>query len=510
MILVLNMGLKSIRAIVFDADGQKHRSAARPIQTTLRGGGVEQDPNDWWRLGSEVMMDVLTDGDVRKAITAITVTTSSCCLVCVDADGNPLRNSLMVSDQRAAGQANQLDESEAFQAAKAANPNLLASPSMMIPKIMWVREEEPDVFSATRWFLSPNDFLMMKLGGVVCTDPLNAEKLFYSAADGAYLESILSLAGVTADQLPKVEPQGATIADLSPAVAKKFGLGSGIKLVQTTYDAICAFYGTGASEPGDACDVSGTVTSLRTLTDGSSSLKEDGGVFVQRDAQTGCTIIGGSNNLGGGLIEWTKQCLFRGEERPYEAMEAEAAEIAAGSEGLIFLPYLLGERAPLWDLEARGVFFGIERTHGRAQMVRAVFESAAYSVRLLQKAIEDRGAEVKRLYVSGGLARIGLISKIKADVMGTEIQVPAEFETTALGAFILVLIGLGEVDSLTDAKAFVPIREVIVPNARLEKRYTAIHSFYTMLYKNCVPLFKERKELLASFRDEQSVAIHNL
>lgn len=152
-------------------------------------------------------------------------------------------------------------------------------------------------------------------------------------------------------------------------------------------------------------------------------------------------IIGGSNNLGGGLIEWVKQCYYLNDEYPYEIMEKDAAESDIGARGLVFLPFLLGERAPIWNDNARGVFFGLERMHTRKDMTRAVFESTGFIDLSIIDAIKETGTDVSSVRLSGGLARINLISQIKADVLGKDVLVLSEFETTASGAAMMVLTG---------------------------------------------------------------------
>lgn len=511
MILVLNLGLKSIRAIVFDDNGAKRASAARTVKTMLTGGWIEQDPEEWWRLALEVMKGVLTDSEVRHGLQGITVTSSSCCLVCLDRENRVLRPAIMVSDNRALCEARELGKSEAFLEARESNGNLAAEPSLMIPKVMWLQRHEKEVFENTAMFLASNDFLVRFLCGEAVTDPLNAEKFCYRPREGKYSERLMQEEGIPLDKLPRVAAQGTVAGELLESVKKSMGITSRLQIpvILTTYDAICAFFGSGTHEEGDACDVSGTVTSLRVLSQ-SSCHAEGSSIYSQYEAQTGSQIVGGSNNLGGGLIEWAKQCFYVGEPDPYTMMEYDAGEGGLGAEGLVFLPYLLGERAPLWDSDARGVFFGLERRHQRQHLVRSVFESAAYSLVFLKEAIEAVGCDFKRLRVSGGLARIDLIAQIKADVLQTEVDVLEEFETTSMGAFLLASMALGRIGSLADAASFVRVRRRMAPDGERGRRYGELVKFYKELYHVSRPLFVKRQRLMEVIYDKHAVSIENL
>lgn len=282
------------------------------------------------------------------------------------------------------------------------------------------------------------------------------------------------------------------------------------KVIVTTYDAICSFVGSGTSEEGEASDVSGTVTVFRAV-----SRKEIAGPLTKIQQipyfEGRMNIIGGSNNLGGGLIEWVKQCYYSNEKLPYEQMEKDASEAALGAGGVIFLPYLLGERAPIWDSEARGVFFGLERMHTRKEMTRAVFESTGFIDLDMLNAIEETGAEVKTIRVSGGLARVGLVSQIKADVTGREIHVLSEFETTATGAAMMAFYGQGVFASLQEAsEIFAQVRMIIRPNRSNFLKYQDLYGLYKETYETLKPLFSKRNEIANRLYHSTKVKIENL
>ncbi len=507
-VMVINMGLKSIRCIVFNEAGMKLYNEAIPIKTAISAEKVEQEPKEWWQ-SAEKLIERAACECKGIGIDYITVTASASCLVCVDKAGVPLTRAFMVSDKRAEEESEYISRLGEFE--RVYKETLMdMSASLMLPRILWVKRNTPEIFEATDKFLTPNDFMLFMLGGVYATDYFNAMKYHYNTQKRCYPKNLLDELGISEDQLPKVMEPGDTIGKIRPDLAEKLGVNKNAEIVISSYDAICSFVGSGAAEDGEASDVSGTVTVLRAL---SRNRKPQNNPliynlpFYMEDA----FIIGGSNNLGGGLIEWVKQCYYQNEVYPYEIMEKEAGESVLGARGLIFLPYLLGERAPVWDDNARGVFFGIERMHTRKDMTRAVFESTGFIDMDMIAAIEQTGIRIKSVRLSGGLARINLISQIKADILGRDVLVLSEFETTSTGAAMMVLLGKGYFADLREAaERFVSVRMIIKPDMINHQKYMCMYELYKDTYNTVKELYVRRKKIIKEMVDDREVRIENL
>lgn len=506
-VLVLNMGMKSIRSIIFDERGKKLSSASRTLTSAINDVQVEQYPEEWWSKAIEVMRSSIREARIKN-VNYITATSSASCLVCMDRDGKPLRNAIMVSDKRATAEVEEIKKTAAYKAAEI-DTGLEVSVSLMLPKILWVKKHEPEIFEKTRYFMTPNDYLIYHLCGNVCVDELNALKYHYSLQSNSYPKQLLRALDIPEDKLPAVVGTGDGAGTILRSVAEEIGCGPDVKIVVTSYDAICSFVGSGVSEEGDASDVSGTVTVFRVLSK-KDKLLPSSRIYTIPFSQGEFSIIGGSNNLGGGLIEWAKQCYYLKEEYPYEVMEKEAAESEIGARGIIFLPYLLGERAPIWNNNARGVFFGLERMHTRKDMTRAVFEAAAFIDRTMVEAIEETTAAVTTVRLSGGLARINLVSQIKADVTGKEVIVLSEFETTASGAAMMVLNGQEAIGFAELAGKFSINRMTIHPNMENHKSYNVIYELFQKTYQTLIPMFDKRVALLDTIRDYRETQVDNL
>lgn len=507
-ILVLNMGMKSIRSIIFDEDGNKLASAAVPIITSLTGECVTQVPEEWWEKACGVIRETVTDAG-NISVDYLTVTSSSSCLVCVDKNGKALLPCMMVSDKRAKAESDTVSKMPAFAELKEKS-GLGMDASLLIPKALWVKNHEKEIYDNTDKFLAPNDYLILKFTGRYVTDYMNAHKWHYDMENKRYPFELLEKVGIGLDLLPEVANPGDCIGKVSQKAAQETGLTTKTAVIISTYDAICSFVGSGVLEEGEAGDVSGTVTVFRAVSGQKRVIPTD---KIQQIPyyEGGIHIIGGSNNLGGGLIEWVKQCYYQNEMLPYELMEKDAGDASLGAGGVIFLPYLLGERAPIWDSSARGVFFGLERMHTRKEMTRAVFESTGFIDLDMISAIEETGLKINKIRLSGGLARLNLISQIKADITGKEVEVLSEFETTATGAAMIALFGQGIYSSLQEAaEKFVRVRMIIRPDPKNNEKYRELYQLYKETYSTLKPLFPKRMRLTEKLYSKKRIRIENL
>lgn len=490
---VLNLGLKSMRAAVFDDEGHRHAIAYRQVESRMGEGRVEQDPEDWWRAALETMDEILADRSLAASVRRITTTTSAGCLVAMDAAGRPLRTGIMISDVRAREQAARISEEPAFRALGV--PGGRVTPDLMLPKILWLCEHEPDVFDRTRWFVSPNDFLVHRLTGEVVTDPPNATKYLHDLGRGYPLELLAAL-GIPPETLPPIAVGGDAVLPLRQELRECYGFPDDVRVVLSTYDAICAVYGSGVADIGDACDVSGTVTSFRAVTD-RAERDPAGRLFTIPHVGTGRYLAGGSNNLGGGVIEWAKQTLYADDPTPYDTMVAEATDAPPGAAGLTFLPYLLGERAPVWDPNARAVFFGLGRNHGRADMIRAIFEGVGFSVLDIADRLAGMGIPVGRVSASGGLARLAPVNQIKADMLGVPVVLTRELETSALGAALVSGVNIGDWSTIEEATlACVRPSTAFEPVSERTAMYRDFFTLYRELYERLAPTFALREALI--------------
>lgn len=507
--IIINLSLRSIRLIVFDFSGKKIYEDWLPVRTYINGLSVEQDPNEWWRLLVELMKK-FDQENPSVHVAAITVTSSALCLVVIDKKGNVLMKSMMVSDKRAIGEAEEmkLHFPEMFDGEK----SFKIDSSFMLPKILWIKKNESKVFSKAGFFLSSNDFLLYKLSGKIVTDTFNAQKFYYDPFAGSYVKRLLDLVGITTRQLPHVVEPGTVLGKVSTGVGREFSFLKKAHVVISTYDALCALFGSSTHEDGELNNVCGTCSSYRIMTTkkGMSAPR----LLEQEFVSEKMRIIGGSNNLEGGVLEWAKECYYSDSPRDdsllYALMEKEAAESTLGAGGLLFMPYLIGERLPISDVYVRGMFFGMERFHTRKDIIRSIFEANAFQAKLILEEFEKSGIEISAINMSGGVARLKLAAKIRADVLGIPVHVLSEVETTALGAFILTQKGIGRYKSIRDGRHLVQIKETYLPNMHNHNCYASLLMLYKEIYTANSSIFKKRHEVFERVMHYQRKVLENL
>ena len=479
MYLIINLGLKSIRFIVFDDNAKVIYSDSRPIHTILKNERVEQDAYEWKNLLFELLNKLSLNQDLIKNIKYITSTASSSCVFGLNKEMEPITKVLMVSDKRASRESNEIKNNSIFIKHKN-NSQISCSVSSNIPKLLWFKNNELVNYEKIKHWIGANEFLNYEFTGEVFTDCLNASKSFFSENSKKYYEDILADLSIPLDLLPEVKPIG-SIYNLDHKFVNKFSFNKDCKYILTSYDAVCAVIGSHTGEEGDVCDVSGTVTSVRTLADNDINLKNKTGLLLKQNIDSiEKSIVGSSNNLGGGIIEWYKQTFFtKDNDLSYDNMINESKLSSPGANGLIFLPFLLGERSPFMSNDIKASFFGISRDTSKNDFTKAVFESTAYVTMDLLSSIRNEGLLVKNVCVGGGLARIDEVNQIKADVINLPIKVLKNFESTSLGAFILLRLSLNHFNSLKEATIkLVKVKNIIYPNKTNFKIYSESYKLY--------------------------------
>lgn len=497
--LVINLGLRSIRAILFDEKGSIVEKNWYPIQTIIYKDQVEQNPNEWFKLCFILIEELVNKNELyRQNLKAITITSSACSLVLLDKSGEPIINSYIVSDKRAVRQA------KIFK-----NPNNQAQPSFMIPKILWIKENLPHIFKKAAYFMGANDFLIYKLTGRFVTDTLNAEKFYWDSLKKEFPIEMIKYLELSKERFPEVLTPGTNVGPLHLPLYKKFGLKSSPSVILSTYDAICAFLASSTFQEGEAVNIGGTVSSFRVFTKKPVSGKKN----ILSQKYDDFRIVGGSNNIDGGLLEWSRH-VFYGDGYPenfvHKIIESEAADSPVGSRGLFFSPYLGGERFPFTDHTARGIFFGVERFHKRADFMRSVFEASGFMAYDILAEIEKLGIQIKQVRMSGGLTQSNLICKIRADILGKKVLVLNETETTSIGAFMIMLKSLGQIKDFSEMTDLLSIKESFAPNLKNHRIYKKLFTFFKKIYKKNKGLMAERNKILNKIQKGEKYILENL
>ncbi|NNG05744.1 MAG: carbohydrate kinase [Inquilinus sp.] len=485
-LLGVDGGTESLRAGLFDTAGSPigFASAAYPTHFP-HPGWAEQDPRDWWRALGEAVRQVLRETGTRpNQVVAICLDTTCCSVVALDELGEPLRPALIWMDVRS--------HAEAHRVAECGDPALRVngaghgpvSAEWMIPKALWLKQNEPEIFDRAAHICEFQDYLDFHLTGRMTASLLSAAvRWHYMAREGGYQPGLLARLGLEAllEKWPRdVVPIGQPIGGLTPAAAGHLGLNPGTKVAQGGSDAFVGMVGLGAVRPGRLALITGSSHLQLGLSD--SEFHGEGIWGTYADAVIpGLHVVEGGQTSTGSVVAWFKKLL--GEGVTYEALNRDAAALPPGAEGLVVLDHFQGNRTPYTDPNSRGVISGLTLKHGPAHIFRAILEGVAFGSELILETMRGTGFEPQEVVVAGGATRSDLWLQIHADVSGLPLSLTRVADAPALGSAILAAVGAGLFDEIpTAADAMVHVVRRIEPDMARHEAYRPFYQAYKDTY----------------------------
>ena len=474
VILGLDLGTAEVKAGLVALDGRLLAIARSGYDLDRRGGHgwAEQDPGAWW---SAVVSAVraLRASEIGE-IVAIGVDGHGPTLVAVDRRGEATRPAITFLDSRAGAEADEL----------AAATGVRGWALGGLPAALWVERHEPEVAEATCWYLTTWEWLAFRLAGEAAAS-LVPNQLVPDP-------QLVSDAGIPADRLPRIARTGEVVGSVTETAAAALGVRAGRPVVGGTVDAFASYLGAGLLEPGDAYDPGGSAGGFGVYWDRPVEVP---GAFVTPAPLAGLFSVGAAMAATGRALDWYRDQVLV-DTIAVDTMLDEAAATPPGADGLVFLPYLAGERSPIWDPEARGVLAGLTLGHGRAHISRAIVEASALAIRHVAEPMLAAGVRVGEMRVCGGPARSRFWNGVKADVTGFPVAVPAVLETAVLGAAILGSVGIGEHRDLRAAiGAMTRIESRIEPRSELAPVYDRLFDAYRALYPATAGVLRPLREL---------------
>lgn len=481
--LGLDVGTGGTRAVLIDENGQVVAAAASehaPFRSPYPGW-AEQDPEDWWRAAQAAIRETLAaSGVAPSAIGAVGLTGQMHGAVMLDADGKVLRPSLIWCDVRTEPQCDWLHERIGRERLieLTCNPAL---PNFTLTKLLWVREHEPEVFAKIAHILCPKDYVRYRLTGKYAIDVQEASgTLLLDVTHRRWSSEVARIAGIDEAWLPELFESPEVCAHISPEAAALTGLTAGLPVVAGAGDQGAGAVGMGILQPGS---VSATIGTSGVVFAATAAPTKDplGRLHTFCHAVPGRWHVMGVTQAAGLSLRWLRDVIAPGSD--YDALTAEATKIPAGSDGLLWAPYLLGERTPHLDPQATAAFYGITASHTRGHLVRAVLEGVAYSLKDTFTLFAELGIPVKGVRLGGGGARGSLWRSIQASVYGYPSDILTAEEGAAFGAALLAGVGAKawpDTDAAC-AKA-IHVAEQIAPDAADARSYAAGYPVYRRLY----------------------------
>ncbi len=495
-----DIGTQSAKAVLVSFDGQLIAEAAADYAVDYPQALWAEQPAQRWidALHRAVRGLLGTAGVDAREVRAFGTAAQVDGVVPIDADGRPLHPAIIWMDRRAAAQCQPVrDGLGVARAFELTGLNLDAS--HVAPKIRWLADARPEIAERASRYLLPGSFIAHHLTGEFAVDYSNASStLLMDVRTREWSAEMCRAFGIDAAQLAPIRRAADSLGTLRPAVAEALGLPPETRVMVGSGDEHAACLGAGVAAPGLVGDIAGTAepvcaASPRAVFDPTRLVE------THCHADPELWLLENPGFVSGGNFRWYRDHFGQAEVRAaaaeggsaYALLDAQAAEAPPGSDGVIFLPCLMGAMAPTWNEAARGVFLGFSLSHTRAHFTRAVLEGSAYAVRDITAQMQAIGLSLAEMRVMGGGARSPLWNQIKADVTGLPVAVPRVTETTALGAALLALVGAGAYGSLAEAGAqAVRIAQRFDPQPAAQARYAEHYQMYRQTYFALLPVFE--------------------
>jgi xylulokinase len=481
LLLGIDIGTSACKVAVFNRKGNVLAGSNQSYELYYPNPGwVEQNPDEWWNSICAGIQDVLRKETIDpKQIVGIGIDGQSWSAIPVDKQGNCLHNTPIWMDTRARDIAARVTRDIGFERIFNIAGNAF-EPAYTTPKILWFKETMPAIYENTYKFLQSNSFIALKLTGSFSQDKSQGYSLhFFDAKTCTYDKDLADAFGISLDKVPDIYDCHSVIGTVTKEAAALTGLLEGTPVVAGGLDAACGTLGAGVYLSGQTQEQGGQAGGMSICLNEATAHPK---LILSPHVVPDLWLLQGGTVGGGGVLRWFKQEL--GGDSSFDDLTSLAATIPAGSDGVTFLPYMAGERSPIWDPDAKGVFYGLGFDKTKAHMIRAALEGVAYSLEHNLQTAQESGVEVDELVAMGGASNSLVWTQIKSDVTGKTIKVPTSDTATTLGAAILAGVGVGMYESFEEAvKETIVITRTHEPNMVNHHRYKKSMELYLKLYE---------------------------
>jgi xylulokinase len=485
----IDLGAGSLKVSVIRADGSLVAEASAAVATSSpHPGWSEQDPNDWWIAACKTLQSVVAQMKRPASdIAAISFSAGAHTPVLEDTDGRVIRPAILWSDQRSRAETQALRD-KADQRILDIGANR-ANPTWTLPQMMWLRDAEPEAFARIKRLYVAKDWLRSKFTGTWETDIIDAlGTLMLDAKAAKWSDELCEMIGWRMDTLPPIVSPKAVVGRVTASAAKATGLAEGTPVVCGTSDTAAETFGAGMVREGLGVVKLATAATVNVLT---PQARPDFSLINYYHVVSDHWYVITATNSCASAHKWLRDTFFRRDgddgSAVFDAMDAKAAAVSAGAEGLFFHPYLNGERSPHWDPLLRADFVGAGFNHGAGHFVRALYEGIAYSLRDCRDALSAKGLHFSSARLTGGGSRSALWRQIVADVLNVEVELPAVADAS-FGAALLAGVGVGIFKSEQDAAKVISIVSRATPDPARAAVYDRGFPIYRDIQAALAPL----------------------
>lgn len=499
-IIGIDVGTTSTKALLYDLNGKIYAKANKgyTLYQTVPDM-AEEDPEDIFNATLQAIQEVVAKAQLKDGkVVAVSWSAQQHSLIALNKDYKPITKAITWADNRAGKYADEYRENgRGMEMYK--RTGLPIHPMGPFYKLLWLKNEEPAIFKDAAYWVGIKEYIIWRYTNVL------KEEISMGAATGLmnmktadWDDEAMKEAGVKREQLPELVDTTYKIKGIRSEYAKVMGIDDNVYFVMGATDGALSTIGVGAIETGVLAINIGTSAAVRSFVD--KPVIDPKGRLYCYPIMKGKYLVGGPINNGGIVFSWAHDALFGSEletakmlkMNSFDMLTEIAKKVPAGSNGLIFHPYLGGERAPLWDANARGSFFGLNRSHNRAHMIRAVLEGIVYNLYSVTLALREVTGKPKAILAAGGFVQSSLGRQILADVYENDVTIPESYESGSLAAMFLAKMSLGLEDNLADISKYIGDENVYHPNEENYAKYRALIPIYIRLSRE---LSKEYKSI---------------
>ena len=499
LLLGIDIGTSACKIAVFEKNGTVIAAGTGDYPVYYpQPGWAEQNPDEWWTAVCETIKTLLEKNHIdAQEIAGVGIDGQSWSAIPIDQEGNALANTPIWMDTRAQDICDRINREIGEENIFALTGNSL-QPSYTTAKILWYKENLPQMYEKIDKILQSNAFIAYRLTDALSHDMSQGYGVHcFDMKNGCWNDEMCEKMGIPRSFLPELVPSHQVVGTVTPKAAEKTGLAVGTPVVAGGLDAACGTLGAGVIHVGETQEQGGQAGGMSICIEEDSA---DPRLVMGAHVVPGQWLLQGGTVGGGGVMRWFEK-EFAGYEREIadrvgksslDQLNEIAQETPPGSDGVVFLPYMAGERSPIWDPNAKGVYYGLDFNKTKGHMVRAAMEGVAFSLKHNLDIAEDTGAKVEELRAMGGSANSLLWTQIKSDITGKPIVVPSSDTATTLGAVILAGVGVGVYKDFEEAVHMtVKLTRRHEPDMEKHRLYQKNYETYLELYKSLKGLMKK-------------------
>jgi xylulokinase len=479
-LLGIDIGTTGTKILLIDQAGGMRADVHRPATLiSPQAGWAEEDPLEWWRNVCEGIPECLGKANVEaRNILAVGVSGMVPTLILVDREGKPLRPSIQQNDARSFNEIEEfkglVDEEQVFK-----RTGSMITQQSIGPKLLWLSRNEPAHFKDTAWVMGSYDYINFLLTGTPSVEQNWAlESGLYDIHRREWIDDLLERSRIRRGQLPPVHRPEQVIGHVSVSAAAKTGLMAGTPVVGGSADHVASAFSAGVRQNGDLLIKLGGAGDILYSLD---SMVMNKSLYLDFHVIPDLYLINGCMASSGSILKWFRDQFGSGDD--YPQLDVEARDIPAGSEGLVLLPYFIGEKTPLFDPFARGIFFGLSLRHTRAHLYHAILEGISFGFYHHLRVLEEAGLKVQRVRVANGGAGSRLWRQITSDVVGFPLEEVENHPGSSLGAAFVAGMGSGAFSGWEEIEKFINLRTKTTPDPERHEKYKALFELYRELYQ---------------------------